>query len=83
LKTAIDDYDENLNVGDRVVISDNAGALIGEAGTISSLDSLMTLYYGTDVVFVLLDSGERIRAFPQCLIKSPYQNEPLEVVPNV
>lgn len=79
----MDDYDSDISIGDRVVLGEGTTFFTGWAGVVAGHEEYMSLFWGTDIVSVLLDDGPKITAEVKTLIKSPYQGEPLEEVPSV
>jgi len=79
----LDDQDDQIRVGDRVVVSETGAPYVSQVGTVVSEDQTISWYYGMRVVLMLLESGLRIRIAADSLIRSPYQNERLEAVPSV
>lgn len=75
--------DDDKRIGDRVVVSHLESPYRGQVGVIAQEHSAYSLYYGTRVVVVLLESGLPLPIVAESLLKSPYQNEPLEAVPRV
>ena len=79
----MDDYTPDFEPGDRVVLGEGAGNFVGTAGVVLKKEEMYSIFYNTDVYVVMSDEGEKIAAFKGVIIKSPYQNEPLEEVPSV
>ena len=77
------DGDDDLAIGDRVILNEEAIFVAGHAGVITGINEWATDVYDQTTYIVMTDYGVRVDAFRYFLIKSPYQGEKLEEVPNV
>lgn len=78
----MNDTADEPQIGDRVVVTYLGSEYVAQVGHIVSEDQAVSWYYGTRIVLVLLESGERMRFATSVLAKSPYQNESLVTVNN-
>lgn len=72
---------ETFDPGDRVILT--RGEWQGQAGVVLGLDYYNSMMYQQFIYQVFMENEDRISINGLSMIKSIYQNEPLEEVPSI